>query len=61
MRFVVTWVSLLGFILVCGAAMYGLNRLSTQFHPYGNWAIVGVIVLVVSGVVAALIAQDFDG
>jgi hypothetical protein len=29
------------------ALIYGINRLSTQFHPYGNWLIlVGVLSLI---------------
>ncbi len=44
---------------VLGGMAYLINRLSTKFHPYGNWIITGVV-LIVAAVVIAWVWNDYD-
>jgi membrane protein implicated in regulation of membrane protease activity len=39
--------------------IYGINRISTQLHPYGNWFIALVVMLVVA-VIAAWAWQWYE-
>ena len=42
-----------------GGLGYGINRLSTRFHPYGNWILLTVVVVVVA-IVIAWVWQDYE-
>jgi hypothetical protein len=42
-----------------GGLMYGINRLSTRFHPYGNWILLTVVGVGVA-IVIAWVWQEYD-
>ena len=44
---------------VIGGLMYGINRLSTRFHPYGNWILLVLVVIGVAAVIA-WVWQDYE-
>ena len=49
---------LLGFAALGGFG-YLVNRISTQLHPYGNWVLVG-LVIIVAAIVGAYIWSEAE-